>query len=147
MKPRLYMLGVVVVLLGLVSSAWAEKKTSGTKDGGRFTATESGLKYKDLVLGKGRKAVPGDTVTIHYIGWLKNGAKFDNSRDQNKPVSFRMGAGQVIRGWEEGMKGMQVGGKRKLILPPDLGYGARGQGIFIPPNATLMYEIELVDLR
>jgi len=106
--------------------------------------TRSGLKYKDLIVGTGPVAKAGQTVTVHYTGWLLDGKKFDSSRDRNRPFSFRLGAGQVIKGWDEGIAGMRVGGKRKMRVPPRLGYGAKGFGPFIPPNATLLYEIELL---
>ena len=107
----------------------------------------SGLKYTDLQQGDGREAKSGDTVDVHYTGWLENGTKFDSSRDRGKPFSFHLGAGQVIRGWDEGVAGMKIGGKRKLIIPADLGYGARGAGGVIPPNATLIFEVELLGVR
>jgi peptidylprolyl isomerase len=109
--------------------------------------TESGLQYVDLVPGSGRQAELGDTATVHYTGWLADGKKFDSSRDRNEPFSFRVGAGQVIKGWDEGVGTMRVGGKRKLIIPPQLGYGTRGAGNVIPPNATLTFEVELLGLR
>ena len=109
--------------------------------------TESGLKYTDLKVGTGREAQPGDTASVHYTGWLMDGKKFDSSVDRNEPFSFRVGAGQVIRGWDEGVAGMKIGGKRLLIIPPALGYGARGAGGAIPPNATLKFEVELLGLR
>jgi FKBP-type peptidyl-prolyl cis-trans isomerase len=109
--------------------------------------TESGLQVVDLVKGTGRQAELGDTATVHYTGWLANGTKFDSSLDRKEPFSFRLGAGQVIRGWDEGVMGMKVGGKRKLIIPPQLGYGARGAGNVIPPNATLTFEVEVLGLR
>jgi len=109
--------------------------------------TESGLKYTDLKVGTGREAQPGDTASVHYTGWLMDGKKFDSSVDRKEPFSFRVGAGQVIRGWDEGVAGMKIGGKRLLIIPPALGYGARGAGGAIPPNATLKFEVELLGLR
>jgi FKBP-type peptidyl-prolyl cis-trans isomerase FkpA len=110
--------------------------------------TNSGLKYKDLKEGQGVAAKQGDALTVHYTGWLSDGKKFDSSRDRNLPFSFKLGAGQVIKGWEEGVAGMKVGGKRKLTIPPELGYGARsaGGGV-IPPNATLIFEIELLKIK
>lgn len=109
--------------------------------------TGSGLRYVDLQEGQGAEAKSGQTVSVHYTGWLENGTKFDSSHDRNSPFSFRLGAGQVIRGWDEGVAGMKIGGKRKLIIPPDLGYGARGAGGVIPGNATLIFEVELLGAR
>ena len=109
--------------------------------------TESGLKYIDVVPGTGRQAELGDTASVHYTGWLADGKKFDSSLDRKEPFSFRLGAGQVIKGWDEGVMGMKIGGKRKLTIPPQLGYGARGAGGVIPPNATLTFDVELLDLR
>lgn len=120
---------------------------AGAGEVGEEITTESGLKYVDLVVGTGRPAELGDTATVHYTGWLESGKQFDSSRDRNEPFSFRVGAGRVIKGWNEGVLGMRVGGKRKLIIPPDLGYGARGAGSVIPPNATLTFEVELLGLR
>jgi FKBP-type peptidyl-prolyl cis-trans isomerase FkpA len=111
------------------------------------TTTPSGLKYTDLAVGQGEEARPGKTVEVHYTGWLTNGTKFDSSLDRNRPFSFHLGAGQVIRGWDEGVAGMKVGGKRRLTIPPDLGYGARGAGGVIPPNATLVFEVELLGVK
>ncbi len=98
--------------------------------------TESGLKYVDLVVGTGREATTGNLATVHYTGWLTNGTKFDSSVDRRDPFSFPIGAGRVIRGWDEGVVGMKVGGKRKLTIPPQLGYGSRGAGGVIPPIQT-----------
>ena len=109
--------------------------------------TDSGLQYADIVVGDGREAHAGETATVHYTGTLVDGTKFDSSKDRNKPFSFRLGAGQVIKGWDEGVEGMKIGGTRKLVIPPQLGYGARGAGSVIPPNATLIFIVELLDLR
>lgn len=109
--------------------------------------TASGLTYLDLTVGTGRLAELGDTASVHYTGWLADGKKFDSSVDRKEPFSFRLGAGQVIKGWDEGVMGMKIGGKRKLTIPPQLGYGARGAGGVIPPNATLTFDVELLDLR
>jgi FKBP-type peptidyl-prolyl cis-trans isomerase FkpA len=108
------------------------------------TQSPSGLSIEDLALGAGAAAVAGNSVTVHYTGWLTSGSKFDSSKDRNDPFVFHLGAGQVIRGWDEGVQGMLVGGKRKLTIPPELGYGARGAGGVIPPNATLVFEVELL---
>ena len=109
--------------------------------------TGSGLKYVDLQEGTGEEARAGHNVSVHYTGWLENGTKFDSSLDRRSPFSFRLGGGQVIRGWDEGVAGMKVGGKRKLTIPSDLGYGARGAGGVIPPNATLIFEVELLGVK
>lgn len=107
--------------------------------------TTSGLQYQDLAVGDGDEAVAGQNVQVHYTGWLKsNGEKFDSSLDRGQPFKFALGAGMVIRGWDEGVQGMRVGGKRKLVIPPDLGYGSRGAGGVIPPGATLVFEVELL---
>ena len=109
--------------------------------------TSSGLHYADLMVGQGREAHAGETATVHYTGTLVDGTKFDSSKDRNNPFSFRLGAGHVIKGWDEGVEGMKIGGTRKLVIPPQLGYGARGAGSAIPPNATLIFIVELLDLR
>ncbi len=109
--------------------------------------TKSGLKYIDLKEGTGAEAKAGDTVEVHYTGWLKDGTKFDSSLDRGEPFSFKLGARMVIKGWDEGVAGMKVGGKRKLIIPPDLGYGKRGAGDKIPPNSELIFEVELLKVQ
>jgi FKBP-type peptidyl-prolyl cis-trans isomerase len=116
-----------------------------------MTKTASGLEIEDTQPGSGAEATPGQTCVMHYTGWLwvnnAKGSKFDSSLDRNKPFSFKLGAGQVIRGWDEGVAGLKIGGKRTLRIPPDLGYGARGAGGVIPPGATLLFEVELLELR
>ena len=117
----------------------------------KMTTTKSGLKYIDQKVGTGDAAMKGNTVEVHYTGWLyvdgKRGMKFDSSLDRNMPFPFKFGGGQVMRGWEEGVEGMKVGGKRELIIPPDLGYGARGFPGAIPPNSTLDFEVELLKVQ
>lgn len=106
--------------------------------------TASGLQYEDEVVGTGTEAVAGKTVEVHYTGTLVDGKKFDSSRDRGKPFSFKLGAGMVIKGWDEGVAGMKIGGKRKLVIPAILGYGTRGAGGAIPPNAVLHFDVELL---
>jgi FKBP-type peptidyl-prolyl cis-trans isomerase FkpA len=106
--------------------------------------TPSGLIIEDLVIGDGAEAAAGMEVTVHYTGLLTDGSKFDSSKDRNDPFVFPLGEGRVIKGWDEGVQGMKVGGTRKLTIPPELGYGARGAGGVIPPNATLVFEVELL---
>jgi FKBP-type peptidyl-prolyl cis-trans isomerase FkpA len=108
--------------------------------------TDSGLKYEDLAEGDGPAAAAGQKVSVHYTGWLTDGRKFDSSLDRNEPFSFPLGRGMVIRGWDEGVAGMKVGGRRRLTIPPQLGYGSRGAGGVIPPNATLVFEVELLGI-
>jgi len=148
MIRQLILLSSVLSLLGLTVFTFAEeKKMSSNEAAGQVVTTESGLQYLDLVVGTGRQAELGDTATVHYTGWLADGKKFDSSVDRKEPFSFRVGAGQVIKGWDEGVGTMKVGGKRKLIIPSQLGYGARGAGNVIPPNATLTFDVELLGLR
>ena len=113
----------------------------------KMVTTPSGLQYEDLVAGSGASPSPGRKVTVHYTGWLTDGRKFDSSVDRNEPFVFQIGAGQVIAGWDEGVMTMKIGGKRKLIIPANLGYGAAGAGGVIPPNATLVFEVILLDIR
>ena len=107
----------------------------------------SELIIEELTVGNGPTAAAGQSVSVHYTGWLTNGQKFDSSVDRNDPFEFNLGMGQVISGWDQGVAGMQVGGKRKLTIPPELGYGSRGAGGVIPPNATLVFEVELLGIR
>ncbi len=109
--------------------------------------TASGLEYVDLVEGKGASPKKGEMVVVHYTGWLTDGKKFDSSVDRNEPFAFQIGVGQVIPGWDEGVSTMKVGGKRKLTIPSDLAYGKRGAGGVIPPNATLVFDVELLDIK
>jgi FKBP-type peptidyl-prolyl cis-trans isomerase len=111
-----------------------------------MTTTASGLQYRDDAVGDGAQAKPGDYVSVHYTGTLTDGSKFDSSRDRGDPFTFPLGGGRVIRGWDEGVEGMKIGGRRTLVIPPDLGYGARAIGP-IPPNSTLVFEVELLGIR
>jgi FKBP-type peptidyl-prolyl cis-trans isomerase len=113
-----------------------------------MNTTSSGLQFEDTVVGEGAEAQRGNLVSVHYTGWLYDngeaGAKFDSSKDRGQPFQFSLGGGQVIRGWDEGVAGMKIGGTRRLVIPPELGYGARGAGGVIPPNATLLFEVDLL---
>jgi FKBP-type peptidyl-prolyl cis-trans isomerase FkpA len=135
---------MLVTLLALCVSAVAHADAGPSKTTGKGTKTASGLQYWDLKKGTGPVAKAGQTVKVHYTGWLTDGKKFDSSVDRNEPFEFKLGAGMVIRGWDEGVAGMKVGGKRQLRIPPDLGYGARGAGGAIPANATLVFDVELL---
>jgi peptidylprolyl isomerase len=113
----------------------------------KMTTTASGLSYQDVTVGTGPSPKPGQTCTVHYTGTLDDGTKFDSSRDRGQPFSFTIGKGQVIKGWDEGVSTMKVGGRRTLVIPPQLGYGARGAGGVIPPNATLHFDVELLGVK
>jgi FKBP-type peptidyl-prolyl cis-trans isomerase FkpA len=155
--PALSPLLLVVVVAALVlggcgqpGAATAPNATTTTTSSGTKAAEVTmpdGLTFTDDQVGTGAEAQAGKTVSVHYTGWLTDGTKFDSSRDRNQPFSFPLGRGQVIKGWDEGVAGMKVGGKRTLTIPPDLGYGARGAGGVIPPNATLKFEVELLDVK
>jgi peptidylprolyl isomerase len=145
--PLVAIVAVGVLCVVLVSNAADDKPE------GKVVTTNSGLKYIDTKPGDGAAAKAGDTVKVHYTGWLTTdegktkGKKFDSSLDRGKPFGFSLGAGDVIKGWDEGVAGMKVGGKRTLIIPPDLGYGKRGAGDDIPPNSTLLFEVELLEIK
>ncbi|MBZ5661566.1 MAG: FKBP-type peptidyl-prolyl cis-trans isomerase [Acidobacteriia bacterium] len=131
---------------GAPSQAGASSPSSPAKVTGPPTTTASGLQYWDIVTGNGDTAVPGKPVSVHYTGWLTTGEKFDSSLDHGKPFVFTLGAGQVIPGWDEGVAGMKAGGKRQLRIPPALGYGDSGAGGVIPPKATLIFDVELLEV-
>jgi len=132
-------------LLVFITASCSKSDSSGPPEvSGTPQKSASGLQYWDVVTGTGQTAVPGKMVQVHYTGWLTDGKKFDSSVDHGKPFQFILGIGQVIRGWDEGVAGMKVGGKRRLRVPPELGYGARGAGSDIPPNATLIFDVELL---
>ena len=141
-RTLVYVIVLISMIVGLLSGV-----SLSEAEGEKSIETSSGLQYLDLVKGVGREAHAGETASVHYTGWLKDGSKFDSSLDRGQPFQFRLGAGRVIKGWDEGVVGMNIGSKRKLIIPPHLGYGKRGAGRVIPPNATLIFEVELLDLR
>jgi peptidylprolyl isomerase len=147
----------LAVILAVSSVFLAVAGCGGDKSGGASTSapmkvtgspttTASGLQYWDIVPGTGATAVPGKMVKVHYTGFLTTGEKFDSSRDRGEPFPFSLGAGEVIKGWDEGVAGMKVGGQRQLRIPPGLAYGASGAGGTIPPNATLIFDVELLDV-
>ena len=127
--------------------SWVSIPLKASVLGAKAVTTESGLRYEDIVVGTGASPQRGHDVTVHYTGMLVDGTKFDSSLDGGRPFTFQIGVGQVIKGWDEGVMGMKVGGKRKLVIPPQLGYGARGAGAVIPPNTTLVFEVELLDTK
>jgi FKBP-type peptidyl-prolyl cis-trans isomerase len=148
---------ITLMAAGLVAcSRSADRESAPGKDGfsaslgidtAAMTKTPSGLRYQEMTPGQGKVATAGQKVSVHYTGWLPNGEKFDSSRDRNQPFSFTLGAGEVIAGWDEGVAGMKVGGRRKLVIPPDLAYGTAGAPPDIPPGATLVFDVELLDVR
>ena len=149
MRTAILWMGLLLLLAACRPAPSTSSPT--TVSGANVNATEvtmpDGLQYTDDQVGTGAEATTGKTAVVHYTGWLMDGTKFDSSVDRNQPFSFPLGAGQVIKGWDEGVVGMKVGGKRTLIIPPALGYGARGAGGVIPPNATLKFEVQLLDVR
>jgi FKBP-type peptidyl-prolyl cis-trans isomerase len=138
---------VVVVLIGYFAFTALQNRNNTSGGSGQATTTSSGMQIIDEVVGTGQEAKTGDTVSVNYTGWLADGTKFDSSYDRNQTFDFTLGSGNVIKGWDEGVVGMKVGGKRKLIIPPDLGYGASGFPPVIPANATLTFEVELVAIK
>lgn len=144
-QQRLIIIVSVFVIIGAIA-AIVYFKSKSNQPAGELTTTASGLQYQDLTVGTGQEAKTGDTVSVHYVGTLEDGTKFDSSRDRNEPFQVTIGAGNVIKGWEEGLVGMRVGGTRKLIVPPELGYGNQAVGDVIPANATLIFEIELLSI-
>src|SRR5579885_1959388 len=151
MSAKLWIIIAALVIVAIALSQAMHKSKNSAADGptkvtGSGVRTPDGLQYWDIKVGTGAKAIPGETVRVNYIGWLANGKEFDRSRDE--PFTFDLGAGHVIKGWDEGVAGMHVGGKRQLRIPPELGYGERGAGGgVIPPNATLIFDVELVGIQ
>lgn len=141
--PRTLTVALLAASFPFLVPAGAKQETKPAAE----VTTATGLKYQDLKVGDGAEAASGKIVEVHYTGWLESGKKFDSSVDRNRPFTFRLGAGDVIKGWDQGVAGMKVGGKRKLTIPPDLGYGKRGAGEVIPPGATLIFEVELLGVR
>ena len=133
-------------VLAMTSGHAQTSNSSPTKVDGKPTKTASGLEYWEIKAGTGGTAIKGKQVRVHYTGWLTSGKKFDSSVDRGEPFVFPLGGGRVIKGWDEGVAGMKVGGKRQLRIPPELGYGASGAGGVIPPNATLIFDVELLDV-
>jgi FKBP-type peptidyl-prolyl cis-trans isomerase FkpA len=140
----LAVLSLLVTLVSVSARVATAAADGPSKTTGKGTKTASGLQYWDLKKGTGAVAKAGQTVKVHYTGWLTDGKKFDSSVDHGAPFEFKLGAGMVIKGWDEGVAGMKVGGKRQLRIPPDLGYGAAGAGATIPPNSTLVFDVELL---
>jgi len=146
--PRISIAALLAVAFSLLTSACADPKNGKAAEAeAQETVTPTGLRYVDLKVGEGPEARAGKLVEVHYTGWLENGTKFDSSLDRNEPFSFGLGEGNVIKGWDEGVAGMKVGGKRKLTIPPNLGYGDQGAGGVIPPGATLIFEVELLGVQ
>lgn len=146
MRPAWRML-VLALCAVLASERGTAQEKDNKKEEPKVITTQSGLKYQELKEGTGGTAKAGDTVEVHYTGWLTNGKKFDSSVDRKEPFVFPLGKGRVIKGWDEGVAGMKEGGKRKLMIPPELGYGKRGAGDDIPPDAELIFEVELLKIK
>jgi FKBP-type peptidyl-prolyl cis-trans isomerase len=137
-------MAVVWAVLAMTSGQAQNDNSSPTKVEGEAIKTASGLQYWEIKAGTGETAAKGQMVRVHYTGWLTDGKKFDSSVDRGEPFVFPLGAGRVIKGWDEGVAGMKIGGKRQLRIPPELGYGPRGAGGVVPPNATLIFDVELL---
>ena len=154
---KLFNLLLASIFVVSLNACKAESTTTTQEKNAMTESTESNiteLKKIDTQVGTGREAEPGFNISVHYTGWLydaaatdKKGKKFDSSLDRKQPFDFALGAGQVIQGWDEGFAGMKIGGKRTLVIPPEMGYGARGAGGVIPPNATLIFDVELLDVK
>ena len=152
--PWLVLATSIALVAGLGTAPAKAQQTITAQGTSKFDATPTDLQKVDVKQGTGAEAIRGKAVVVHYTGWLydtskpdSHGAKFDSSRDRNAPFGFVLGAGKVIKGWDEGVAGMKVGGQRTLVIPPQMGYGARGAGGVIPPNATLMFDVELIEVK
>lgn len=146
-QQRLIVIISILVIVGAFAALIYYNITKDQRTAGEMITTASGLQYQDLTIGTGQEATDGDTVSVHYVGTLEDGTKFDSSRDRGQPFEFTLGEGGVIEGWEEGLLGMRVGGSRKLVIPPSLAYGSQAVGDIIPANATLIFEIELLGIQ
>ena len=148
-NTRIFALVILLVILagGAYIIISNQKDTSSPSSNENTITMPSGLSYQDLVVGSGQEAQQGDSVSVHYTGWLEDGTKFDSSIDRGTPFTFVLGAGNVIQGWDEGIVGMKIGGKRRLTIPPHLAYGEQGFSGVIPPNATMIFEVELVNIQ
>lgn len=152
---KIFLLGIFsILLLGLVGFMLSLNKSSSEETNNQPEQKEETapmpsetLQIEDIIVGEGKEATAGKLISVHYTGTLLDGTKFDSSLDRGEPFEFVLGTGQVIQGWDQGFNGMKVGGKRKLIIPPELGYGDRGAGASIPPNSTLVFEVELLDVK
>lgn len=144
---RWFMFLAVPVIFGVACGGSGSTPSKSNSGSNPMVTTPSGLQIKDLIVGTGERARNGAIAVVHYTGWLEDGTKFDSSLDRGVPFEFPIGQGRVIRGWDEGVATMNVGGKRELIIPPELAYGDRGAGGVIPPGATLRFEVELIEIR
>ncbi len=148
-NQRILWIGIAVLILGTILFAVFRDRipSSSSSSQGQVITTASGLQYEDLVVGEGVEIQPGQTASVHYVGTLLDGSQFDSSRDRGVPFDFTIGVSSVIQGWHEGIAGMRTGGIRRLTIPPELGYGPAGSPPVIPPNATLIFEVELLEIR
>ena len=146
-NQRLILIIIALLIVTVLIYVIYQNQSGDSLPASEFTSTSSGLQFQDIKIGSGEEAQKGDLVIVHYIGTFEDGTKFDSSVDRNKPFEFALGDGMVIKGWDEGIQGMQIGGTRILKIPPDLAYGQDGYAGVIPPNATLMFEVELIDVN
>ncbi len=147
MTRHIWLSALALAGLCLLQTAFAQRTADDKKKEKKVITTKSGLQYQDLKEGTGDAAKKGDTVEVHYTGWLKDGKKFDSSVDRGRPFPFQLGAGRVIKGWDEGVAGMKVGGRRRITIPPDMAYGKRGAGGVIGPDETLVFVVDLLGVR